>query len=273
MKYSRRIDTIEELKQIQLKILESFHQFCTENGINYSLAYGSLIGAIRHKGFIPWDDDIDIFLLRDEYNKFMSSFPKAYNEHYSLVSMGIDNKWHRAYGKLFDNRTIEICNTRNKYQDLGIGIDIFPVDDVPDEFSKWCRYERKRRLLRDVAMLKSLTLSKERSFGKNFIIFIGRIALSLFSFAFLTRLVNRYSQKHNGKGYNHVYENSLGVYNTKEPWKKSDFEEFVDVSFENIKVKIIKGYANLLTNVYGDYMRLPPKEKRISHHSFMAYWK
>lgn len=273
MNYSRRISTIEEFKQIQLNILASLHQFCSENGIKYSLAYGSLIGAIRHKGFIPWDDDIDVFLLREDYNKFISSFPKTYNDYYALVSMEIDEKWHRAYGKMFDNRTVEVENTRNLYQGVGVGIDIFPVDEVPDDISKWFRYEKKRRFIRNAFTLKNLTISKERSIGKNLIILLGRLCLAPFSSSFFAKLMNIYGQKYNGKGYNHVYENSMGYYNTICPWNKSDFEEIMDASFEGLTIKIMRGYDNLLSNVYGDYMKLPPEEKRVSHHSFEAYWK
>lgn len=269
----RKIESLEELKKIQLSILLSFHQFCIDNNINYSLAAGTLIGAIRHKGFIPWDDDIDVYLLREDYNRLVSSFPVVYNDTYVFVSMERDAAWHRSYGKLYDNRTIDVEHTRNGYEKLGVGIDVFPIDDVPDNFEEWLSYEKKRRIYRDLMTLKSLTWSKERTLTKNIITIIGRLLLSPFSFAYFAKRMSDYSQIHNNKGYRHVYENCLGVYNSKRPWLKSDMMMVIDASFEDQTVHIMNGYDDYLTTVYGDYMKLPPKEKRLSHHSFTAFWK
>ena len=269
----RKIESVEELKKIQLDILLSLHQFCSDNIINYSLAAGTLIGAVRHKGFIPWDDDIDVYLLREDYNKLVRSFPDVYNEKYVFVSMERDHAWHRAYGKLYDNRTIDVERSHNEYAKLGVGIDVFPIDDVPDNFEEWIRYEKKRRIYRDMMTIKSLYWSKERSLSKNIITILGRLILSPFSFAFFAKRISDYSQIHNNKGYNHVYENCLGVYNSKNPWLKSDIAEVIEAPFEEQTVFIMKGFDDYLITVYGDYMQLPPVEKRISHHSFIAYWK
>ena len=84
----RKIETVEELKKIQLEIFLSFHQFCTEHNIKYSLAAGSLIGAVRHKGFIPWDDDIDVYLTREEYKKLISLYPSVYQREICVTHHG-----------------------------------------------------------------------------------------------------------------------------------------------------------------------------------------
>jgi len=269
----RKIESIDELKKIQLNILLSFHQFCTENNIKYSLAAGTLIGAIRHKGFIPWDDDIDVYLMRNEYNKLISLYPDVYQNNYSLITIEREEKWHRSFGKLYDNRTIEIENTRNRYEGIGIGIDVFPIDEVPDDMSEWERYEKKRRFLRNMMSLKALKYSKSRSLSKNLLIIVGQLLLCPFSFACLAKKMDKHAQLHNGKGYIHVYENCLGVYNSRHPWLKEDIEEVMDANFEGNIVKIMQGYDDYLKTVYGDYMKLPPKEKQVTHHSFKAYWK
>lgn len=269
----RKIDSLEELKEIQLNILVALHRFCVEHGIKYSLAAGSLIGAVRHKGFIPWDDDIDIYLMRHEYNKLISLFPNNYEEKYCLLTIERDKNWHRSYGKLCDNRTIEIEETRNKSEGIGIGIDIFPIDDVPDDLTEWMLYEKLRRLLRNMMTLKSLELSKKRSIIKNILVLFSRIVLSPLSFRYLSKIIDNYAQKCNMKGYSHVYENCLGVYNSKHPWLKHDLEEVIDVIFEGHGVKIMQGYDDYLVTIYGDYMQLPPEEKRVTHHAFKAYWK
>lgn len=269
----KRIESSDELKSIQLDILLDFHDFCMENDINYSLAAGTLIGAVRHKGFIPWDDDIDVYLLREDYNKFIDIFPANYKGRYDFVSLERDKDWHRAYGKLYDNRTIMHEPYSDIYADLGVGIDVFPVDDVPDELSEWKKYETTRRFLRDVKNIKSMTFSSRRSFIKNAIIFLGHIIMSPFSQTWLTKKIDEYSQKYNGKGFSHVYENCLGAYNTNSAWLKKDITDVIDVSFEGHTVKIMKGYDDYLTCIYGDYMQLPPEDKRVTHHCFSAYWK
>ena len=269
----RKIDTLEELKKIQLDILLALHQFCTDNQIKYSLAAGTLIGAVRHKGFIPWDDDIDIYLMREEYNKLISLFPNVYQGNYSLITIERDNNWHRAFGKLCDNRTIEIEESRNQYDGIGLGIDVFPIDAVPDDIQEWKHYEKKRRFLRDFIVMKTIRYSKKRSLEKNFFMILCRFIMWPFSFAFLSRKMNEYAQLHNGKGYSHVYENSLGVYNSEHPWLKIDLDEVMESTFEGHTVKIMRGYDDYLTTVYGDYMKLPPVEKRVTHHGFKAYWK
>ncbi len=269
----RKIESVDELKRIQLDILVSFHRFCNENNIRYSLAAGSLIGAVRHKGFIPWDDDIDVYLLREDYNKLVKLFPMVYNEKYSLITLERDSQWHRSFGKLCDIQTIEIEDVRNKYHEIGVAIDVFPIDNAPDEEKEWLKYNRKRMFLRDLITIKSMTYSANRGVLKNLIMFVSHILLSPFSFSYLNKIMNKYSQKYNNKETKHVYENCLGVYNSKHPWLRSDFDQVISVPFEDHTVYIMKGYDDYLTCVYGDYMRLPPMEKRVSHHRFIAYWK
>ncbi|MBR1401276.1 MAG: LicD family protein [Prevotella sp.] len=269
----RKIDSIEELKSIQLNILLAFHRFCLNNGLKYSLAAGSLIGAIRHKGFIPWDDDIDVYMLREDYEKLVSIFPSMYESQYKFVSMERDGKWHRTYGLLYDSRTIKKEHVSDSYCEMGIGIDVFPIDDVPDKLSEWTRYNKLRILLRNMFTMKLLLVSSERSIWKNVLIVLSKIILFLFSYKLFAQMINKYSQIHNGKGCSHVYENCLGVYNSKHPWLKKSFDDTIDTEFEEHQVKIMKGYDDYLTCVYGDYMQLPPEEKRVTHHAFEAYWK
>ena len=269
----RKITNVEELKSIQLDILLALDEFCNERHIKYSLAAGSLIGAIRHKGFIPWDDDIDIYLLREDYKVLIESFPTIYKGYYSLVTTERDKKWHRAFGKLYDNRTLWVENSRNKYTGIGVSIDIFPIDDAPDNQSEWESYNKKRVFLRNVFMIKSLPISSRRSIIKNLLTLLSQGMLIPFSFSRISKWMNHYSQINNNKGYHHVYENCLGVYNSKTPWLKESFSKVIDAEFEGHQVKIMSGYDDYLKCVYGDYMQLPPEKKRITHHCFNAYWK
>ena len=269
----REINSLVELKKIQLELLLVFHEYCCKHGIKYSLAAGTLIGAVRHNGFIPWDDDIDVYLLREDYNRLINLYPVEEKQDCILLSKERDEKWHRAYAKFYDNRTFIFEETRNRYEGLGVGIDVFPIDDVPDNQREWEKYNRKRMLIRNATAIKSLKFSRKRNLFKTVFSLFGQMLLVPVSFKTITEIMDKYSQKNNGKGYSHVYENCLGVYNSKYAWLKKDMEEVIDSEFEGHQVKIMKGYDDYLSKVYGDYMKLPPIEKQVTHHSFTAYWK
>ena len=116
--------SLEEMKQIEVDILLNIDSFCKENGIKYGIGYGTLIGAVRHHGFIPWDDDIDIWMPRPDYDKFINYYQ---DPTYQLQCME-KGGYYRTYAKVFDTRTI-ITNTNNK--DMGIFVDIIPIDGLP----------------------------------------------------------------------------------------------------------------------------------------------
>ena len=122
--------TLDESKRIQLDILQSIHDFCIANNLKYSICGGTLIGAVRHKGFIPWDDDIDIFMLREDYNKFIHDY-KDLSGIYILHSLENDESYSYPYAKVEDVRTyIEEDVTAGN---IGIAVDVFPVDNCMND--------------------------------------------------------------------------------------------------------------------------------------------
>lgn len=267
----REIKDVEEIKDIQLDVLLKIHEFCVNNDIKYSLADGSLIGAVRHGGFIPWDDDIDICMMRDDYNNFIQLFPFMYKEYVSVISMERDLQWAYPFAKAYDVRTIKREPITNNRPEIGIGIDIFPLDEVPDD-EEWLRYNKTRKRLFLLFRTKALKISKDRTLFKNIIVLIAKILLSPFSHRRLSIIMDQYSKKNNGKGYNKLFECCLGMI-LKKPFPKSAFDNVIDITFENHRLKVMGGYDQCLRNYYGDYMQLPPIEKRVTHHSFEAFWK
>ena len=120
------IMTLDEVKQVELEILEYVDKICKENNIQYSLAYGTMLGAVRHKGFIPWDDDIDILLKREEYEKLLRILYSKTDEKYQVFSLKDEGYWY-SYAKVTDTRTIIVeKNDRNMKE--CVYIDIFPID-------------------------------------------------------------------------------------------------------------------------------------------------
>ena len=134
---------LEELKSRQLEILTRIDKFCTEHNIQYSLAFGTLLGAIRHKGYIPWDDDIDIMMLRSDYNRFISLF---YDEQLRVLSIENESRYILPFAKVVDNNSILIEQSTMELP-LGIYVDIFPVDNIPDDISLRNDFYRKKKIL------------------------------------------------------------------------------------------------------------------------------
>ena len=262
--------SIEENKKIQLDILKNFVEFCNQHQLTYFLAYGSLIGAIRHKGFIPWDDDIDVQMPREDYDKLI----RLYNENrssdrYYLVSPYDPIALH-PYLKLIDTQTVKIeQGVRYGAQYLGADIDIFPLDGMPDTQPEYDRVFNKMRKIQ-----KKFTYSKIIFDGTTFRDRLLRI------YQWFLGDGRRYVKQLETKLRKRPYAESKFVgtmisyddyYNDRH--EKKNYESGVPVQFEELTVQAPVGYDRILRNIYGDYMQLPPAEKQVTHHSYILYWK
>lgn len=263
--------TLEEIKILQMDVLSAIDEFCHENGIRYSMACGTLLGAIRHGGYIPWDDDIDIYIPREDYKKLIAEFPNTYKGKIKLASLERDSEWEHPYAKAYDDRTIllEKANTKDV---IGVNIDVYPIDEVPDNDKDWFRYDKKRRILQTMFALKFVKTSRSRSLLRN----IGVILAHVFTVFLSTRKfaykLDDFSQKNNSKGYGRYFECCQGLLQ-KRPFSKNLFNSLVYIPFEDRLFMAFKDADKYLTNGYGNYMQLPPEEQRVTHHSFKAYWK
>lgn len=261
--------TVSELRDVQMSIMDIVHNFCIEHGIKYSLSDGTLIGAVRHKGYIPWDDDIDIYMPRNDYERFEKLFPKLYKNRYVLSSMYRDIDWHSTFAKVWDNRTITKIESR-KSKSYGVFIDIFPIDDVPDDVGNLRRYFKIMKIRNKILSNKFRVINKNRSFINN----LSIVAVRLFTFWISShkalKMMDSYAQKNNNKGYNSCYENSYGPC-LKAPFPKVLFEKLKYYQFENRQYLAFDDADKYLTLSFGDYMKLPPVEDRV-HHEEIAYW-
>lgn len=261
----REINT-EELKKIQLEILDFTSDFCEKNGINYWLDGGTLIGAIRHGGYIPWDDDIDIGMLREDFIRFFNEFNKS-NERYVAKTIDVNKDFTYACGKVLDTQTIlyEPDESGNK---ISVNIDVFVYDNAPDNESELKKFYDKRDFYRK---LNNLRTSVSVANGRG----LDGISKKIAKFILKPFPKNYFAIKfsNNAKRYNSMKCDSIGnfVGYARFRCNKRVFNSFPLHEFEGKQYRIPVGYDEYLTQFYGDYMQLPPVEERVSHHTFKAY--
>lgn len=252
----------KEAKKIQLDILQSIHDCCMKNGIKYSICGGTLIGAIRHKGFIPWDDDIDIFLLREEYNKLIRTF-KDENNRYVLHCLENDPQYNYPYAKVEDSCTYlaeEVSACR-----IGANVDVFPVDNCFDNEEDSIAYIRGSNKIKTLYKGKLIIPNKRNTIITRFCIYIVKFITCFHSLRDLAEKLSAYSMS--GKNNSKYVATMVSGYGIKELQLRSNFSDFVTILFEDREFQAIKEYDSYLKKVYGDYMTLPPEDKRHSPHT------
>jgi lipopolysaccharide cholinephosphotransferase len=260
---------IEDMRDIQFSILKKIDAFCKMHDLTYYLTHGTLIGAVRHQGFIPWDDDIDIAMPRKDYEKFVAEFT---DEKVSLYSLRTVSTCRYPYTKAFDTQTQVFEGSFKHISEYGVNIDIFPYDYAPDDALRRKKLLRKVRFWQMVLKVKLSRVSSIMTLKQNLIIAPGRILLCFISASTLAKRIDRIARSledvPTGKMGNLVWG-----YGEREIIDTSDLLETKQMVFEEFNASVPVGYDKLLTSMYGDYMALPPKENQITHHDFKAYWK
>ncbi len=262
----------EELKKLQLEILQTVHDFCEKNDIHYSLCGGTLLGAVRHKGYIPWDDDIDIMMSRPDYERFHRLFNEQEKSSLKVISSLNDAQFFHPFAKLVNTKTFLIEKYDRKIDSMGVNIDIFPLDGLPDDEKKRENYWKKIKRRKFInGCLYQKNSRKEKGIKK----LLRRCLFLLFK----PLSGNHFAKKINAFAKNNDYFSSRFLacsvfgYGKREQMPKEVFESFVDLDFEGKKFKAMQGYETYLSNIYGDYMQLPPVEKQVAKHDFEVYWR
>ena len=265
----------EEQRQIELEMLLYVDSVCRKNQIEYTLAGGSLLGAVRHRGMIPWDDDIDILLLRPAYEKLTALL--RHDDRYRLV-VPEENAYFYPFAKLMDRNTVlkMLNHHETRIPDFGVYIDIFPVDGCPDSHDEQYRFQKKlRRELQDVRMSIFRSYCDSGTFvrrmAKAVLFFPKHLALRLKKKPeewkkFLLDDMQTYPVQ-----TSHYAGFLLSVY--EEILPTAVYEEYMDIDFEGHSLRSIKAYDTYLKKLYGDYMTPPPEDKRISAHQYTAFRK
>lgn len=263
---------IKRVQSICLDILKEVVRVCEENNITYFLDSGTALGAVRHGGFIPWDDDIDIAMDRENYEKFLEVAPTSLRAGYTLQSPKYDKNCPYPFSKVRKDGTIYMdWNKRNMKMHHGIYIDIFPFDNSPDNEKELAKHFSKCRFWIN---LYKLRIVPDRSAKPQLTVkwFVGdavRKLLHIIVKIVPVRLIIRRLESLFNK-YNGVETEFITCYVYSRPWlfRKSDLFPVRRIRFEDAHFFCMKNPHSYLSTIYGDYMQLPPVEHRRGHAPF-----
>ena len=266
----KRMIAPDEVKQIEISILKEIEKICIQNGWKYLLMYGAFIGAVRHKGFIPWDDDIDIVLERSEYDKLIAYLRSEQNtcQWLGVLDSSVPGYYY-PFAKVVDTRTVAKMTSNTTAH--GVWVDVFPHENVPD--TVW-----KANLMLDLCYLcREITIAMTTDFSAP-----GRIKENEFRKRFLWLCANIIGKKNVCRIYEFIskkYRNkqttyvgtTFSPYRRREKFNKELLRETKKYTFENTEFVGPAEYDAVLTQLYGNYMELPPEEKRRSHNVVAWY--
>lgn len=261
------INSIEETKRRALNILLDIDEFCRQNDICYFLAYGTLLGAIRHNGFIPWDDDIDIMMPRPDYERFN----KLYSSSRFGKLMAGDEDYVYPFTKIFDKETQIVEDINVKKQICGIYVDVFPLDGVPSDEEAQRAINDKVYKIKHKITIKYTKLSNKNSALKNVLLIPTHILLAPFKYSELAGRIDKEAQAYS---YDEADYASCLVWNNRYRfYPKEWYSTLISHEFEGHEFPIPGEYDKMLTYVYGDYMKLPPVEQQVITHGYKVYLK
>lgn len=252
-----------------LDMLAWYCEFCKEHSLNYYVTGGTLLGAARHNGFIPWDDDVDVCMPRPDYEKFLDITKNLNGKYYVDSPFSMNTDYIYAYAKIYDSDTTLIESGRYKVV-RGIFIDVFPVDGVGNTLEEAREYYN--RFIDPYKMFqisRITTLRKERGNLKNSIVLLSHI---------LPKWIiddRKLAQDIDIRCRKKSYENSLVVgnlfstYRSKSIFSKDVIGEYTYLQFEGLKVQAVEKYDDLLSRAYGNWKELPPEDKRVTAHDFV----
>ena len=277
---------MEEQKQLALAILKDIADFCDNQGLRYYLAYGTMLGAVRHKGFIPWDDDIDIMMPRDDYNEFLAHY-NGHNKIYRACSIKDDDSYPYTMAKVFDQRTrLEDFTLWKQYQYGGVFVDIFPIDGLPSEVGDQNKLFSHQQFLNVLVHGSCMRYTFSNHYADSMESYakaktLIRTALKYAAITLMHPLsTKKLIQKINNDASRYSFNNSANVSvlidcavgNKREVLPRELFDHPKLYQFEQYQFKGVENYDFYLTHLFHNYMEMPPVERRFPHHNFKVYW-
>lgn len=259
-----------EIRNIEIEILKQIDIACKKNGIRYYIAYGTLLGAVRHQGFIPWDDDVDIVMFRNDYNKFLNLIQ---NNHLPEWISKLDETcpgYFYPFMKLVDNRTI--AKMENNKTEHGIWVDVFPLDYVPGDEKIYRKIARKAEFLRNVVISMTTDFHANQPILKKLIKKFLCLYAKIKSPKAILEKYNKLLSSTIRLGSNDYVACLFSPYVYKEKIPTKIFENSKKYLFEGNYFDGPASAKEYLTSIYGNFMELPPLNKRRTH-EIQAWWK
>ena len=263
------MNDLRKVQMSQLDIVLEIDRICRNNNIKYVLIGGSLLGAIRHKGFIPWDDDLDIGMLRNDYNKFLNlCYKDELNSNYSIQNWENEKNYGLGFSKIRINKTHYVEKTSQKLKiNDGIFVDIFPYDNYFDDKKK------QKKMLNSIAFWDRIYIYKKGFIPLNNTLFKRLLAKAVrfVSFFMSDKFIrNKLNEITDSGEINSKYLiNCYGCYKYTDVLLRESFDEIIYYEFEGYKLPIPKCYDENLKTIYGDYMTPPPMDKRYNRHGIL----
>lgn len=264
-----------ELKQLAVNILSEIDSICRSNSIRYTLIFGTLLGAVRHKGFIPWDDDVDIAMPRPDYKRFVE-YCRDNKTTFGFISSECSHTYGRLFAKAYDQTTrLDINDSSLVDNHVGVYVDIFPVDGFGDSIEEAESIYDKTAIYRgllNARCWRKFIKSKTHKWYHEPLRFCAFVVSRFIS---MRKLVEKIDSVTNSLSFENSKFASIlsSAYRKKDIIEKSVYENYIDIEFEGHSFKCIRDFDHYLSHVYGDYMKLPPVEKRATHHIFTAYYQ
>ena len=260
-------DQLKELRLIELVILKEFIRVCSEMNLRYYILYGTLLGAVRHGGFIPWDDDIDVGMPREDYDRFIREAQSFFPQNLFVQSIYTDSEYNLSFAKVRDSNTTFIETSHKHFKmNHGVYIDVFPIDNYPEKRIKQVLFGAKSKILH-FRIRREFYSPNSRKSVKNL---LRRIMMAVAKVLYPSReKALRIQDKH----FKSIKESHLWI-NNSGPWgirhelmPATYYGKGTPIRFEGIEVNAPLEYDKWLTHMYGNYLELPPDEKRVTHHS------
>ena len=251
----------EECKEIQLNILKIISKICKKNNLNYFLCGGTLLGAVRHKGFIPWDDDIDICLPRKDYESLLCILKEQKDFKWLSIIDSSTPNYYYTFAKAVDNTTV--AKMEDNSTNHGIWVDIFPYDNLPQNEKKRNRFLRKCYFFRGLIMSVTTDFSAKKIKRK----YLKRIMKIITLIIGKNRVLKSYNKtviKYNDQETEY-FGNTFTPYCLNECFKKTWYYSSIELKFEDGSYNCPLNYDEVLKKMYGNYMQLPPINKRREH--------
>ena len=255
--------TDEEQKQILFDILVYFDQICRENKIQYSLGEGTLLGAVRHKGFIPWDDDIDILMTRTEFEKFLSIHQ---NGQYEIFHVNPNVNYWNYVARLCDPRT-EVYFGDSHHSIHGLWVGLTSVDNIPDDDRKWGQMKKRIVIWVKLCRQKKGVVPIDGRFKG----LLERVLFRLKPINWFDRRFKKVVTAYKGQSTQRMLK--LNIRYEPFVFPSNVFNGYTELEFEGRSFMAIEHYDDYLRQMYGDYMTPPPEDKRVTKHGFRAYYK